>query len=172
VTIGQHNLNASLPFVVECKSTHPFFEVIAAFNVKVAAEAYAGECSTSNPSFEYRVVRPLPPIPNHDTFDDTDMAELLIVGKLVKDVIAAGLFISVWDGEEMTVVETNDADEVFKALASTDGDVLYVHKAHGDDRPRFVSLIWGNGCDVISDYNTSLEDVLKGANDLAGELDR
>lgn len=47
----------ALPYVVECKSTYPFFETIAAFNVECAAHRYAAECSATNPQFEYRVVK-------------------------------------------------------------------------------------------------------------------
>lgn len=45
----------SLPYKVECKSSYPFFELIAAFNVEAAAVAYAGECVASNPKFSYTV---------------------------------------------------------------------------------------------------------------------
>jgi len=44
-----------LPYVVECKSFHLFFEPIAAFNVKSVAEGYASDCGQTNPSFQYRV---------------------------------------------------------------------------------------------------------------------
>lgn len=48
----------SLPYKVECKSSYPFFELIAAFNVETAATAYAGECAlaNANTNYEYRVV--------------------------------------------------------------------------------------------------------------------
>jgi len=46
-----------LPYVVECKSSYPFFETIAAFNCKSVALSYASECFTSNPSFVYRVTK-------------------------------------------------------------------------------------------------------------------
>lgn len=46
-----------LPYTVECKSTYPFFEAIAAFNVGPIAIAYAKECREGKPSsFEYRVM--------------------------------------------------------------------------------------------------------------------
>ena len=46
---------AALPFKVECKSTYPFFETIAAFNCESPAKWYAAKCSATNPQFEYRV---------------------------------------------------------------------------------------------------------------------
>lgn len=45
-----------LPYSVECKSSRPFFERIAAFDIAHAARAYADECATTNPQFEYRVM--------------------------------------------------------------------------------------------------------------------
>jgi hypothetical protein len=47
-----------LPCVVECKSTYPFFEKIAAFNVRVAAQWYADQCAETNSAFQYRVTGP------------------------------------------------------------------------------------------------------------------
>lgn len=44
-----------LPYKVECKSSYPFFETIAAFDVEQAAKGYASECSLVNNSFTYRV---------------------------------------------------------------------------------------------------------------------
>lgn len=46
-----------LPYVVECKSSYPFFEPIAAFNVESVAQSYAAECAAVNPQFVYRVVK-------------------------------------------------------------------------------------------------------------------
>jgi hypothetical protein len=51
-----------LPYVVECKSTYPFFETIAAFNVDIAAMSYALDCKLANPSLEYRVMKNGKPI--------------------------------------------------------------------------------------------------------------
>ena len=45
-----------LPYVVECKSTYPFFEVIAAFDCEAACKHYAKDCAETNPQFEYRIV--------------------------------------------------------------------------------------------------------------------
>ena len=45
-----------LPYVVECKSSYPFFEPIAAFNVESIAKHYADDCHATNPQFTYRVV--------------------------------------------------------------------------------------------------------------------
>ena len=44
-----------LPYVVECRSSRAYFEVIAAFDCKEAALAYAKECKRVNKGFSYRV---------------------------------------------------------------------------------------------------------------------
>lgn len=46
---------SNLPYKVECKRKGGCFEVIAAFNCKSAAEAYAGECAMDNMSLFYRI---------------------------------------------------------------------------------------------------------------------
>lgn len=106
----------------------------------------------------------LAPIPH------ASAAEKLIVGKLVTDLLAAGYPLSVNDGEEVTVSKSTDAATIFAALSSTDMDLLIVHSVGRANR--WVSLVWGNDCDVISDYLTSLEDLIAGANALAEELNR
>lgn len=108
---------------------------------------------------------PLPAIP-HATDN-----EKRIVGRLVTDLIAAGAQLSVNDGEEVTVMRSTDADKIFVALSSTGEDYLMVDFPATGPRQRWVRLIWGNDVDVISDYHTSLEPFLAGANALASELD-
>lgn len=95
--------------------------------------------------------------------------ERRIVGKLVEDLLAAGFALSVNDGEEVTVSKSKDPTEIYAALSSTDTDLLMVHSTN-DVRDRWIRLVWGNDCDVISDYLTSLEPFLAGAEALAEEL--
>jgi hypothetical protein len=47
----------SLPYKVECKSSRPFYELIAAFDCQQAAEGYAGECALVNLAHSYEVKR-------------------------------------------------------------------------------------------------------------------
>lgn len=98
--------------------------------------------------------------------------EKKIVERLVTDLIAAGFSLSVNDGEEVTVERSTDIQAIFAALSSTDSDYLLVHSVPMKrDEHRWVRLIWGNDVDVISDYHTSLEPYLAGANALANEID-
>jgi hypothetical protein len=53
--VPRHGAFSDLSYLVECKSTYPFFETIAAFNVRRAAEAYVLECAKVNPTFTYRI---------------------------------------------------------------------------------------------------------------------
>lgn len=108
----------------------------------------------------------LPNIP----YGSTD--EKLIVGRLVETLLAAGFTLSVHDdceGRGETVLkQSTDKAAIFAALASTDGDILYVHKPDG--KKSFVTLIWGNGTDIISDYGMSLDDIITPVNFYADEL--
>lgn len=47
---------SKLPYVLECKSTYPFFETIAAFDCEPPAKKYAAACAEANPQNTYRVV--------------------------------------------------------------------------------------------------------------------
>jgi hypothetical protein len=50
-------MSSKLPYVIECKSTLPFFEVIAGFNCEPPARRYAQACAKGGPQNEYRVVK-------------------------------------------------------------------------------------------------------------------
>lgn len=106
----------------------------------------------------------IPPIPHGST------NEKLIVGKLVTDILAAGNTITVNDGEDDTLVGSIDAKAIFEALASTDEDYVIVN-SNQNGRYGWVRLIWGNDCDIISNYTMNLETLVAGANALADELE-
>jgi hypothetical protein len=46
-----------LPYQVQCKSTYPFFETIAAFDSERVAFAYASECAGYNLKFDYQMAK-------------------------------------------------------------------------------------------------------------------
>ncbi|RWI35531.1 hypothetical protein [Mesorhizobium sp.] len=101
--------------------------------------------------------------------------ERQIAERLVKDILAAGYALSVYDGEETTLKRSTDATAVLKAMFTTDEDYLMVHDiADGDGFQEknfgYVWLIYGNGHDVISDCTTNLETVMQGATALAERL--
>lgn len=119
---------------------------------------------TTPKSEPIRLPAELPPIPHATT------NEKLIVGKLVSDLLALDCQLTVYDGEEDVVVLSRDADAIFKALSSTDSDVIRVYTPTGQ-RLGWVLLIWGNDRDVISDYIVSLKSLISRALDFADELE-
>jgi hypothetical protein len=73
--------------------------------------------------------------------------ELKIAERLVDDILAAGHTITVNDGEEDTVIKSSSKADIMAALRTTDWDYLKI------DGIGWIWLIWGNDCDVISDYS-------------------
>lgn len=97
--------------------------------------------------------------------------ERLLMEQVVDDLLAAGYLVSVNDGEETTVTESTDRAEILDAMRSTDEDYLLA-RLPGVKRNSWVRLIYGNGADLISDFNVSLEGVLANANALAERLQK
>ena len=97
-----------------------------------------------------------------DYVDDTERA---IAALIVSELVASGYALSVWDGEAWTVKASKDAREVCAALASTEMDVVRVRDpgaltdaTGGCVAPVVgsVTLIWGNGNALLSDWSVSL----------------
>lgn len=98
--------------------------------------------------------------------------EKRIYSRIVKDALAQGFNVSVYDGEEYALEHSVKYTAIMKAGFSTDEDALVIYK--DDKRVGFVSLIYGNcGYDVIHDYtaNDTIENLLAGANALADKLE-
>lgn len=102
--------------------------------------------------------------------------EIAIARKTIDVLLAMGYKISVNDGEEVTVNRSRDRDKILAAMFTTDEDALLVHlsgDAKNDGPFGWVRFIYGNdGWDVINDYTTNLEQVLKPVNELADRLER
>lgn len=97
-------------------------------------------------------------------------AERKIARRAIDDAIAAGHAIDVFDGEEVVIKRSTNADQIIAAMFSTDSDTLIIHK--DGKRIGSILLIYGNnGHDVISDYSMSLHDMLQGAGELAEQLE-
>ena len=113
--------------------------------------------------------------------------ERKIVSRIVKDALAKGYTVSVYDGEEYALKRGTAYKQIMEACFSTDEDTLVFYaKTDGYDigvdsplndkffRVGFVSLVYGNcGYDVISDctYTPSMEALLSGAEALANKLE-
>lgn len=104
--------------------------------------------------------------------------ERQIAIKLVDDILAAGMSISVNDGEETTVVWSPQRDEILAAMNTTDHDWLKVYsETSRNGYIGSIMLVWGNGTDLISDYSwperlgsNGIEAVQLGASKLAERL--
>ena len=97
--------------------------------------------------------------------------ENMIATRLVEDALAAGLVVSVFDGEAFALRRSSDRAAILGALASTDHDSIYFRNAAGE-RIGHAVLVWGNDCDLISDSsdNDASAALLAGAEALAESL--
>lgn len=74
---------------------------------------------------------------------------------LVTEAIKDGFSISVNDGEDTVVTESIIPSHIFAAMASTGEDILVFHK--DGKKIGVLSLVWGNGADVMSDWTIKLD---------------
>lgn len=105
---------------------------------------------------------------------NASVTETIIVGKLVKDLLAAGFQVSIDDGgglDESPLQRSTDAATIYAALASTDSDRLYLYRKDARNFTGWVYLVWGNDVDVVSDYTSNIQKHVAGANQLAEDLD-
>lgn len=78
----------------------------------------------------------------------TTPTERRIINRLIGAALRKGYTISVNDGEDWTIRQSNDAETITNALATTDRDTLSF-RAEGKHIGSIL-LIWGNDEDVIS----------------------
>ena len=94
-------------------------------------------------------------------------AECIVVEKLIDDLLAAGLYIRIYEGEAFapeTPRPITDKAAIWKGLASTESDQVFVYQPvdGGPHTPRplarigWVSLVYGNDQYVISDFTVNL----------------
>ena len=84
------------------------------------------------------------------SINDATEVEKNIAVQLVRQILRQGFTISVFDSEEMALVDSRDEAEILEAMCTTDDDRLYVG---GTERIGSFWLIYGNGEDLISDYS-------------------
>ena len=98
---------------------------------------------------------------NNQAAKNKDIEQQIMI-LIIDAAFAAGHTVSVHDGEEVTVEQSLDKEEILAACRSTGQDYLIL-KNKGE-RVGQVSLIYGNGnsgMDLISDYSTSIEDLME-----------
>ena len=107
--------------------------------------------------------------------------EKKVMRRCLTDLIAAGYKVSIYSGECYEIVNSVKVNAIMPLTFLTDEDVVYVSKedapvTYDEDRDvtragpfdSFVHFIYGNsGWDVINDYGTSLEDIMKPVMDYA-----
>lgn len=76
--------------------------------------------------------------------------ERAIAALIVSHLIANGYTLSVFDGEAWAVKRSDDARELGAALGTTDADVIRVRR--DGEVVGSVTLIWGNGNALLSDW--------------------
>lgn len=80
-----------------------------------------------------------------------DPVEARIVEALVDSALGADCSISVNDGGSFVLAGSRDAQAILRCLGTTDGDVLVLRRA--GKRIGSVTLIYGNGADVVADFS-------------------
>ncbi len=94
-----------------------------------------------------------------------------IVTRVVDALLAKGFFLNVDNGgdeaELPKPVNATERDALLAVLMETDDEYLNVYAFHDPTKEvGWIQFVYGNdGYDVISDYTTNLEDVLRPVND-------
>ncbi|MGK9451963.1 hypothetical protein [Acidithiobacillus caldus] len=109
-----------------------------------------------------------------DKMSQVRKTEKKIAISTTSDLIAADYKIAVFDGEEISLEASDNAEAILAAMFATDEEYLYA-MAHVDgelQRVGWVRFIYGNnGFDVINDCTTNLEGALTDTLALAERLE-
>lgn len=99
--------------------------------------------------------------------------EKAICRRFILDALKAGYNVSVYDGQEIVAAHATTAKACLDVMFTVDEEQLIVYDAD-NKRVGWVALIYGNdGWDVITDYHTRLEPLMKGAEALSNKyMDR
>ena len=96
--------------------------------------------------------------------------ERQIARETIKQLLALGYWLGVWDGEETVLTRCTSAPKVLKAMFTTDEDYLLV--GNGTAQIGWVRFIYGNdGYDVVNDYTTNLEPAMERVQELANKIE-
>lgn len=98
--------------------------------------------------------------------------EKRIIRAIVKDALAIGLLVTVYDGEEKVLKKSDNITAIMKAIMSTYEDTLMFYTS--DKFIGSVSLVYGNdGYDVVSDntVNEIIESILVNAGKIADKCE-
>ena len=100
---------------------------------------------------------------------DLSQIEQRIIQRVINDLLARGLSISVHDGEEYDIMECSSRLLIRCSVGQTDESTFSVRDAETRKSVGWIRFIHGNDCDVISDYsdNALMNEVCDAA--VAGE---
>lgn len=96
-----------------------------------------------------------------------------IFGRVVDAGVKAGFKLRLHNGDDWTGPKTDNRKQLKEDCFQTDEDKLFFYKPDQEKGTYYgwVYFVYGNdGHDVISDYTTNLESVLKPVNDYADTL--
>ena len=99
--------------------------------------------------------------------------EAKIINKIITSALKSDYSISVFDGEDYSLLRSTTRKEIKAECFATDETTLMFNRRDFDAaKVGWVWLIHGNGSDVISDYtdNPETEAILENANRYAEEL--
>jgi len=99
--------------------------------------------------------------------------ERQIIRALIDAALFASFLITVHNGEETVLIKSRDADAIMKEMFTTDDEMLYFYKSEAPKETfGWIKLVYGNsGPDVISDYTTNLEHLMKKPNAISDYWD-
>lgn len=94
--------------------------------------------------------------------------ERQIATKLVRDILAAGHTLSVYDGGEFTVKLSTNAATILGALCTSGEDILIVRDVNRA-RLGWIKLVWDGDWTLICDHTDSdvMNALIAGASELA-----
>lgn len=101
--------------------------------------------------------------------------EKKIAKAIIKTMRKAGYSISIFEGEDYSIRRSKNKADILEAMFSTDEDRIDLYKKDALDgtvkRHGWIMMIYGNdGYDVVNDYTTNLEELMKPINKLCDEL--
>lgn len=89
------------------------------------------------------------------TLEYLTTGEARIARKLVGEMLARGLTVSVYDGEETTLARSKDRRAILAAMGTTGSDTLTARNESGERVASFM-LIYGNaddGSEIVADHS-------------------
>ena len=91
--------------------------------------------------------------------DHANKTEAKIINKIITSALKNGYSISVFDGEDYSLLRSTTRKEIKAECFATDETTLVFHVISEPfvTKVGWVWLIHGNGCDVIADYSDNPE---------------